>query len=328
MESRIKIALLNKSCIDILPNCMDWLSHMNVELLVPPELHKMTLQDMHTFAEKAYGIILPSPFSPFPEEDFYRRAENLKFISIAASGHEWFDLETASNNNVIVANSPVMEGAIAVADLTLGLILTMARKLHVCFENARAGNYQRLIGESLRRRRIGIIGLGNIGREVAIRAGAFGMEIIAFDPFPDVEFCEKHLVRLVDLKTLLSASDVVTVHVRLSGETRNMIGRAELSVMKKNVIIVNTARRELCDEPAVIDFLMENINAGYAMDDIPAHEKEKFLKLDNFICTPHIGNRTFAGMSAVFKCAVENIVKFSRKEPVAAILNPEIAEKV
>lgn len=329
MGVKYKIAVFNKSCIEVLPYCHNDFDNLQVEITVPNDINHITRSEMEKMAMESHGIILPGPIPDFPNVETYRKSKKLRVVSIAASGYEWFDVTAASNFGIIVTNAPVKEGATAVADLTIGFMVCMSRMFKIHLSNLNKCEYsRRLIGNSLEGKTIGIIGLGNIGKEVVRRAIGFGLTIIACEPFPDVDFCNSNGVTVVDLETLLSESDIVSLHIRLNENTNRMIGDRELRLMKKNVILINTARKELCDEKAVFDFLQKNEEFQYAMDDIPSLLKDHhhLTELQNFLCTPHIGNRTISGMCAVFKCAVISAIRVCKGEKPQYVLNPDLLE--
>jgi phosphoglycerate dehydrogenase-like enzyme len=177
----------------------------------------------------------------------------------------------------------------------------------------RNGPYERGVGVSLWGKTLGIVGLGNIGKAVARRArGGFDMKILATTPRPDAALARRHEIEIVPLDELLRRSDFVSLHVRLNGSTTGMIGARELALMKPSAFLINTARQELVDEAAMTDAVVSGRIAGAAVDDPPRDKASPLLRLPNFVCTPHLGNRAVEGMVAVFRSAVAQAVTVIR----------------
>ncbi|MEM2908318.1 MAG: hydroxyacid dehydrogenase [Candidatus Hadarchaeales archaeon] len=220
---------------------------------------------------------------------------NLKLIARAGAGLDNIDVEAAAARGIKVINSPESVTA-AVAELTIGLMLSLARRIPHADRSMKLGRWEKseLIGTELRGKTLGIVGTGRIGRAVGYKAKAFLMHLLAYDIVTNEEFRERTGCRYVDLQTLLRESDFVTIHVALTPQTRHMIGRRELSLMKPTAFLINTSRGEIIDETALVEALREGKIAGAALD---VYEQEPptdspLLKLENVILTPHIGAST------------------------------------
>jgi len=224
--------------------------------------------------------------------DVLERAGNLKVIGRAGVGVDNVDVPEATRRGVTVMNSP--EGnTISTCELTMAMILGLSRRVHEASASAKAGEWDRnrFVGMELLNKTLGIVGLGRIGGEVAVRAAAFGMNIIACDPYCSAERAADLGARLVTLEELLRTSDVITLHVPLTDETRGLIGREEFELMKRGVKFVNCARGGIVDEQALYNAIREGIVSGCALD---VYEKEPpegspLPALDEVIATPHIG---------------------------------------
>lgn len=242
-------------------------------------------------------------------------APRLKTIAKHGVGLETIDLEAARARGIIVSATP---GSIhdSVADLTLALILALARKIVPSHLETRAGGWKALFGIELMGKTLGIVGLGRIGKAVCIRAQGFGMAVIAADPYPDQEFARAHQVRLVGLEELLAAADVVSLHAPAEAVTGVMIGAAELARMKPSALLINTARGQLVDEAALAHALREGRIAGAGIDAFVNEPPEgsPLLALDNVVLTPHIGGRTLDGQRRMGEMAIENCVRALRGE--------------
>jgi phosphoglycerate dehydrogenase-like enzyme len=212
----------------------------------------------------------------------------LRVVVRFGSGTDNVDLEAAGRRGVRVAATPGAN-ARSVAELTIGLLLALARHLVVHDRKIRSGSWSRHTGIELAGRRLGVVGYGAVGRQVAGIAGALGMEVVATDPaVRDAE------VPLVDLETMLASSDAVTLHVPLADETRAMIGAAQLDRMRPQALLVNTSRGGLVDEQELAQALAAGRLGGAAFDTFEREppEASPLLAQDNFIASPHAGAAT------------------------------------
>lgn len=212
----------------------------------------------------------------------------LRVVVKYGAGTDNIDLDAARERRVHVEAVPGAN-ARAVAELTITLLLALAR--HVLHHDrlVRSGSWDRRIGVELGGRLLGIVGYGSVGRQVAGLARALGMEVVAHDPFVTTSD-----VPLVDLPTLLSTSDAVTLHVPLTADTRGMIGARELARMRPGAFLVNTARGGIVDEGALAAALAEGRLVGAASDVFEREPPEgsPLLRLDNFVASPHAGAAT------------------------------------
>ncbi len=247
------------------------------------------------------------------------RADRLRVISRYGAGVDQVDLEAASRRGIDVTNAP---GAskIAVAELCVGLIFALARNIPQVAAGASKGVWKRSAGWELYGKTLGIIGLGVIGREVAIRAQALGMRIVAHDPF---SLTAMEGVEYVNLPDLLREANVITLHCALTPDTRHLINSERLGQMRKGAYLINTARGDLVDEAALYAALTGGQLAGAAADvfhdDPPTGNP--LLVLDNFIATPHIGATTREAVERVSMLAAQNLVAVLRGEPCEYVVN-------
>jgi D-3-phosphoglycerate dehydrogenase / 2-oxoglutarate reductase len=215
-----------------------------------------------------------------------------KVIARYGIGVDNIDLEAARERGIVVTNVPdycVDE----VADHTIALLLAVTRKIVVGHAHTMAGGWGidplRPI-QRLRGRRFGLIGFGNIAREVASRARSFGLNVAAFDPFIDAKvFASREVERVATLEELLGSSDIVSVHVPLLDETRGLIGRDALGRMQPGTIVLNTSRGPIVDAGAVVDALRTGHLGGAGLDVFPTEppDHESFAGVDNLVVTPH-----------------------------------------
>ncbi len=252
--------------------------------------------------------------TPLPRS-VIERLPRLKLIASTGPRNAAIDVEAAANRGIVVAHTGY--DARSTIEMTWALILASARQ--VALENAhlRTGGWQLTVGESLHGKTLGVLGLGNIGSEVARIGLAFGMNLIAWSQNLTTERAEACGGRLVSKEELFRSADILTIHLVLSSRTKGSVGAAELQAMKPSARLINTSRGPIVDEPALIDVLRGRRIAGAAVDvfDIePLPADHPFRSLDNVLATPHIGfvarelYRTFYGDT------VENITRWLARQ--------------
>ncbi|MFH1505012.1 MAG: phosphoglycerate dehydrogenase [Candidatus Omnitrophota bacterium] len=227
--------------------------------------------------------------------DIIEKADNLKIIGRAGVGVDNVDVAAATKKGIIVMNAPG-GNTISTCEQTFALILAAARNIPQAYLSLKSKKWERakFKGMELYSKTLGVVGLGRIGKEVANRALAFGMEVLVYDPFVTQEIAEKIGVKLASLKDILKSADFITVHTPLTDQTRNLISAQELALMKPKAFIVNCARGGVIDEDALYEALKVNKIAGAALDVFLKEPplESKLLELDNFIATPHLGAST------------------------------------
>src|ERR1700758_1822768 len=229
-------------------------------------------------------------------------AKKLRVIGRAGVGVDNIDLDAATRRGIAVMNTPGAN-AVAVAEQTMGMMLAMAR--HLCRADAlmHAGKWEKksLQGTELRAKTLGIIGLGRIGMEVARRARAFSMDVVAHDPFVSAGVAKEQGIRLTSLDELYAAADYITLHVGLTPQTTGMINAGSLKKMKKGVRLVNCARGELIHEADLIEALKQGHVAAAALDVFNEEplKQSPLQAMENVILTPHIGGQTSEAQEAV-----------------------------
>ncbi len=270
-----------------------------------------------------YEIIVVQ-FAPVPKR-MIEAADRLKYIGVLRGGTENIDVPTATARGVTVLNTPG-RNARAVAECAVGLILAEIRNLARSHTALRSGLWTRDYPNKaeipeLLDKTVGLVGFGAIGRLVARFLSGFGAKIIAYDPFVQGE---TDSVRMVDLPTLLSESDVVSVHARYAKETHHLIGRAELARLKPNAVVVNTARSGLIDEQALIEALQNRTIMGAALDvfdEEPLPAGHPFLSLENVTITPHLAGSTVDAFRNSPKLMAAHLARLFRGEPDLPIVN-------
>ena len=260
--------------------------------------------------------------TPLPRT-LLERLPNLKMIASAGMRNAAIDLDAATELGIMVCGT---EGSSrATMELTWGLILGLLRRLPLEHEATRAGNWQRTLGIGLAGKTIGIIGLGNIGSQMAEVARAFHMNILAWSQNLTQEHAEANGARLVSKNELLRKSDIVTIHTRLSDRTRGLLGMGELAMMKPTAYLVNSSRGPIIDEGALIETLKSGAIAGAGLDvfdEEPLPADHPLLTLDNVLLTPHLGYVTQETYRVFYGQTLDNIRSYLEGN-LQRVMNPE-----
>ena len=237
----------------------------------------------------------------------------LKVISKYGIGLDKIDVKCATAHKIPVLFTPGVNHT-TVAEHTFLLLLALEKHLLFHCDSTRSGGWKRKTGHELLGKTIGIVGVGRIGKEVAIRARAFGMEPVGYDLYWDEKFAAQHGVkRAATLDEIFACADYLSRHPNLTPETRDMICAASIAKMKPGVLILNCARGEIVHTSDLVDALKSGRVGGYGadvLDQEPPPADHPLLKLPNCVITPHIGSRTFESVQRQATCAVENLTLF------------------
>jgi D-3-phosphoglycerate dehydrogenase / 2-oxoglutarate reductase len=236
---------------------------------------------------------------------------NLKVIVRGGVGLDTIDAEYARSKGITVMNTPLANSA-SVAELTIGFMFALARSIPQATASLKAEKWEkkRFEGDEIGGKTLGLIGVGNIGREVARRASALGMKVLAYDPY----IKELEGVKLVQLDELLSQSDYISLHLPKTAESTNMIGADQFAKMKDGVRIVNCARGGIIEENAFFDALTRGKVTGAALDVFTEEPPTdwRLLRLDNVIGSPHIGAATREAQGRVGAEVAQKLIEFAR----------------
>lgn len=238
------------------------------------------------------------------------RAPQLKIVCKHGVGVDNIDLKATQAKGIVVTNVPDANKH-AVADFAFALILNAARQVTTAAVETRAGHWPRIFATDVYGKTLGIIGLGNIGKQVALRASGFNMRVIAFDFYPDEKFAAEHNIEFVSLDALTEQSDFITLHTPLTDDTRNLFDAARLHRMKKNAFLINVSRGGVVSETDLFRALQDNVIAGAAAD-VFDHEplaEHPLFSLPNFIPTSHIAGYTDGAISAIGERCVQQIIQ-------------------
>ncbi len=249
-------------------------------------------------------------------KELVEKAGKCQIIARVGVGLDNIDQDAAKAKNIRVIN--VVEGAItAVAELVIGLMLSMAREIPRADREIRNGNWikKEMMGSELKGKYLGIVGLGNMGKRLGRLARALNMNIIGYDVIPiDEEFSKEVGLMKADLDTLLASSDYVSLHVPLLDSTKHMINAEKLGLMKKTAHVVNTSRGGVIDEEALYNALKDGNLESAALDvfEVEPATENKLVNLPNFIATPHIGAQTKEAQSLAANVIAEKIIQILR----------------
>jgi len=239
-----------------------------------------------------------------------RGLPNLRVIMRAGIGYENIDVGAANACGVTVAITPGAN-AQTCADFTVALMLACLRQIPQADSAVRAGAWHIGNGHDLFGSRVGIVGLGAIGRAVARRVAAFDCRILAVEPAPDREFCGRYSIQLMSLNEMLPQIDVLTLHAPLTQETRHLIGAAELRQLRPGTLLINTARGALVDEDSMIDALRSGVLGGAGLDTFevePLPPSHPLTGFPNVVLTGHEASTTPGAFDALFGAAVDSLV--------------------
>jgi D-3-phosphoglycerate dehydrogenase len=239
-------------------------------------------------------------------------AEQLKLISKYGVGTDNIDKAFAEQKGITVLNTPGVNTE-AVADYTFGLMLSLARHIANSHRDlVMNGRWKKTVGIELFGKKLGILGLGAIGSAVARRAKGFDMEVISYDPYPNHQLAEQAGVTFADLETVLKESDVLSMHLPLTPQTKHLISGKELAGMKENCLLINTARGGIINEAALYEALKKGEIAGAALD-VFQHEPptdSPLFQLENIILTPHNASASVEAVQRMTVQSTENVLKY------------------
>ncbi|KZE97530.1 D-3-phosphoglycerate dehydrogenase [Geobacillus stearothermophilus] len=265
-------------------------------------------------------------------EELLAKMPKLKIVGRAGVGVDNIDVDAATKRGIVVINAP-NGNTISAAEHTFAMMAALVRRIpqaHISVKS-REWNRSAFVGNELFGKKLGIIGFGRIGSEVAKRARAFGMTVHVYDPFLTKERAEKLGVSIHSLDEVLAVADIITVHTPLTKETRGLLGTENLAKTKKGVYLINCARGGIIDEQALIPFLESGHVAGVALD---VFEQEPpgdhpLLAFDNVIVTPHLGASTVEAQLNVATQVAEELLHFFEGQPVTSSINlPALSKDV
>lgn len=278
-------------------------------------------QDLVLALRGSQAIIPIRERTTFPAS-LLRALPGLEIIAQTGNHAYHVDMQAATDAGIVVTLAP---GGLGVTELTIGLMIAVMRRIPQSDQAIRHGKWPLVLGHVLHGKTLGILGLGKVGSEVSRIAQAFGMKVIAWGPTLTKERAEKAGVTYMSLEEVLKNADVVSVHLKLSEQSKGLLDEKRLRLMKKTAYFINAARGAIVDEESLFKILDEKAIAGAALDvfvEEPLPQNSSFTKLDNVVLAPHLGWPTDAGFQGFAENAVQNILDYMDGKLTRA-LNPE-----
>jgi len=257
------------------------------------------------------------------------KAKNLKLVGRAGVGVDNIDIESATRNGVLVMNVPA-GNTISACEHTFALILSLLRNIPQAHSSMKQGKWDRkkFTGNELYSKTLGIIGLGRIGREVAKRALSFGVRVVGYDPYISKEYVQKLGVELLSFEEVMKNSDIITLHVALNENTKYLINKQTLSLMKDDSFLINVSRGPVINEKDLYEFLKEKKIKGAALDVFEKEPPEDliFRNLDNVILTPHLGATTVEAQERVSVELAKQVYDYFKEGKILNAVNFPVKE--
>lgn len=271
---------------------------------------------------KGFDVLIPTNLFSVTRR-VIESADALKIIAVRGSGFDFIDLEAAREKGVMVTHNPGAN-ADSVADMAVGLMLAVLKKIAKLDRTVRSGGWERERTLDMYGKVLGVIGIGRIGKKVCTRVQGFDMKIIANDIVEYPEFCELYHIDSVSKKELLERADIITIHTPLDDSTRGMIGENQLRLMKRNSILINTARGPIVDPQALYAALYKGLIAGAGLD-VHMAEPPRFrplVELDNVVSTCHVAGVSNGATHAMALQTVDKIIQYFQGETPESALTP------
>jgi phosphoglycerate dehydrogenase-like enzyme len=321
--------VVNGTFLEVLDQVQEYMSSQGLEALAAARPGEpVTAAQVHELASDVAVIFGPGPGL---NAALFAHAPQLRVIASAASGYESIDVGAATRAGVAVVNAPAQAGSEAVADIAFGLMLSVARDIPRRHQMLIAEHKaDRTMGFGIWEKTLGIIGLGSIGQATARRATGFNMRILCYNRSWNAEhqeFATRYGATRTDLETLLRESDYISLHLRATPETENILNAKTLAWVKPTSVLINTARANLVEESALYAALTEGRLAGAGLDVLVDRGFDTpLLGLPNVVGTPHLGNRCVDSIPLVMRFAVDQAVTFLQGGRPTHLINPEILQ--
>ena len=282
------------------------LDRKGLKIIHNPLGRKLNANELVDQASDAVGIIAGTEIY---NEGVLDNLSHLKVISRLGVGMDNIDMEFGRQKNIKILKTKTTP-APAVAELTLGLMLDVARKISGQNQSLKSGTWKKEMGKLLHAKTLGIIGLGTIGKTLVKLVSGFNFKLLVYDLYHDKTFGEENNITYCDLDTLLKESDIISIHLNLSDQTKNMMNMQRLRMMKPDSILINTSRGEIIDEDALYSILKDKKILGAGLDVFNEEPYSGLLaEIDNVVLTPHIGAYAKEIRIEMEMEAVENLIK-------------------
>ena len=290
------------------------------EVVINPYGRTLTVEELKEIWDGTDAVV--AGLEPYTAEVLAQAPDTLKAICRFGVGYDSVDLAAAKTKGIAVTNTPGTNSD-AVADLAIGMMIAIARHIPQGDKSVRDGSWKRYTGLSMEGKKLGILGLGAIGKGVAKRAAGFSMDIYAYDPYFDRDFAEKYNVKSAEMEEIFTQCDYITLHLPVLPETVGIINRDTLAKMKPSAYLINAARGPLVNEDDLYDALNNGRIMGAALD-VYSQEPLKdspLFQLDNIVVLPHIGGNTREAAVAMGRLAIDNALAVLKGEACRYIVN-------
>jgi D-3-phosphoglycerate dehydrogenase len=302
---KILVALQSFSEYSAIP--LDLLQNTKVDIVLNRLEHRLNQEEIIQLGRGCDGIV--AGVEPY-DKRVLNNLPNLKCISRAGVGIDNIDIETAQNKRVAILNTPDVVVQ-PVAEMTIAMIFDLLRLLTYHTNLIKSGQWKKRAGHLLHGRKVGVIGLGKVGKRVSEMLRALNADVSGCDINPDKAWAKQHNVRLLTIQDILGGSDIICLHLSVIKENPFTLNQSEISQMKKGSIIINTSRGQIIDEIALYEALKSGHLAGAGLDVFSNEPYQGALcELDNVVLTPHISTLTEESRSEMEIQAVQNLLKF------------------
>jgi len=302
--------------------------------LAPVALPERISIPLPLVADKLIDALKNATVAVISGESFSRQIfaglPKLQLLCCDGVGVDHVDLQAATEHGVVVTNAPVVHEANA--DLVMGLVIALMRKLLVADRATRKGDWNqrtKFVGHDVHGSTLGLLGFGRVARCVAKRSAGFNFRLLAYSPKADCAVARELGVTIVSFDELLAESDIFSIHIPLNEQTRGIMGYEQFSRMKPGAYLINTSRGAVIDEQALLAVLRSGRLAGAALDvlsDEPPPPDCELMSLDNVLLTPHIGSDTSESFARVFECIVNDILLFLSGNTPLHVVNADVLE--
>jgi D-3-phosphoglycerate dehydrogenase len=290
---------------------LDRLKEAGIDYVINPLKRKLTLEETIELVSDKDGVIAGTEAYP---KSVLEKLPKLKLISRCGAGTDGIDKDTLKSMGIELLNTPQVH-VTAVAELTIAGLLSLSRKIVTQHHLLVSGKWEKKMGVNISHKTVGIIGFGKVGQAVARMLSGFSCKLLIYDPFYSQTIEESFGQRVTSLDEIWSQSDVISLHIPSTSETKGLLNSQSLAKLKRDVLILNTSRGDLIQESALHDFLVKNPSAGAYLD---VFDQEPYhgplTQLQNVVLTPHIGTFTLETRSNMELEAAINLINFFKRK--------------
>lgn len=302
-----RILITTSSFGKVDPKPLEILKNAGLDVTLNPHGRTLKVEESLELMKDYDGLIAGTEIL---NKEVLSSVNSLKYLCRLGAGTDKVDFEAAKELNIKVENTPDAHVK-GVAELTLAGMLSLARHVHKSDTDVKVGNWKKQMGFLIHGKTVGLIGLGRVSKHLVKLLKAFDVNMLAYDPYPDEQFAKENKIELATADQVYGSADIISLHIPYSKENHHLISAQELNQMKNDVILINTSRGGLLNEQDLFHFLTENKQAKAYLD---TFESEPYtgdlLKLDNILCTPHIGSYAAETRLEMEMDAAQKVINF------------------